>query len=101
MLAALETCGLKKEFDPSNKPLLIGVALLAGIASNQELESRRLELLSSRFQPKRTLKKYLIKDVPVPEPPVVVPPPPVIIPPVVSGPSSSDSAATRPSTSDH
>nr|CAD1830192.1 unnamed protein product [Ananas comosus var. bracteatus] len=34
-------------------------------------------------------------DVPIPDPPVVVPPPPVVIPPVVSGPSSSDSAATK------
>nr|CAD1823367.1 unnamed protein product [Ananas comosus var. bracteatus] len=35
------------------------------------------------------------QDAPIPDPPAIVPPPLVIIPPVVSGPSDSDSAATR------
>nr|CAD1842609.1 unnamed protein product [Ananas comosus var. bracteatus] len=36
-----------------------------------------------------------LQDAPIPDPPAIVPPPSVIIPPVVSGPSDSDSAATR------
>ncbi|XP_020081012.1 uncharacterized protein LOC109704658 [Ananas comosus] len=68
------------------------VSALVGAMQRQEENIKRLQDLVSQ---QATTAASGSQDVPIPDPPVVVPPPPAFIPPVVSGPSSSDSAATK------
>nr|CAD1835791.1 unnamed protein product [Ananas comosus var. bracteatus] len=64
----------------------------AGAMQRQEENIRRLQDLVSQ---QATTPAPGSQDAPIPDPPAIVPPPLVIIPPVVSGPSDSDSTATR------
>ena len=64
----------------------------AGAIQRQEENIMRLQDLVSQ---RATTPTSGSQDASIPDPPAIVPPPSVIIPPVVSGPSDSDSTATR------